>query len=376
MGNYLQAEISASAIRSNVALLRRLIGSSVKLCAVVKADCYGHGLSTILPVIAPLADCLAVATPEEALNLRRLGYGGAVLMFFIPGACLEVDRSCDQVEELINQKITLTVTSKRELELISKSADRVGKKADVHVKIDTGMSRSGVSAGLANELLLSAHDSNGVRLEGAYTHLATADEKDNSYVVKQLECFASIIDALGTPKGLVLHAANSAAVIDLPDSHLDMVRTGIAVYGYQPSGQMHNKLPLKPILRLTGRLMQIKTVPPGSKCGYGLTYTFRRDSRIGLVPCGYADGYPLELSNKAVMSVHGRTAGICGRISMDQVILDLTDIPQARVGDEVEIISNDPRAPNSVENLAALAGSIPYEISCRLGGRASRILVD
>ena len=154
-----------------------------------------------------------------------------------------------------------------------------------------------------------------------------------------------------------------------------MVRPGIAVYGYQPSDQMHNRLPLRPALRLWGRLMQIKTVPAGSRCGYGLTHTFDRPSRLGLVPVGYADGYLRSLSGKGVMRVAGREVAVCGRVSMDQVIVDLTDLPQVRVGQKVEIISPDPAAPNSVEGLSRLAGTIPYELTCRLGPRVRRVLV-
>jgi alanine racemase len=183
----------------------------------------------------------------------------------------------------------------------------------------------------------------------------------------------------GTPSprdGLIRHAANSAATIDLPQSHFDMVRPGIALYGYQPSDAMHRKLPLRPALRLVGRLMQTKTLPAGSACGYGLTHTFRRDSVVGLVPIGYGDGYLRCLSNRASVRVAGRDVPVCGRVSMDQIIVDLTDAPAARVGDEAEVISNDPSTPHSVENLARLAGTIPYEITCRLGRRVKRVLVD
>ena len=155
-----------------------------------------------------------------------------------------------------------------------------------------------------------------------------------------------------------------------------MVRPGIAVYGYQPSDQMHHRLPLRPALRLTGKLMQVKTVPAGSRCGYGLTHTFDRDTRVGLVPVGYGDGYLRSFSGKTSVRLDGVSVPICGRVSMDQVTVDLTAVPSAKVGDVVEIISADPAAPHSVENLARLAGTIPYEITCRLGRRVRRVLVD
>jgi len=219
-----------------------------------------------------------------------------------------------------------------------------------------------------------------------YTHFACADETDKSSTLEQFSRFMAAVAASGGRESLTLHCANSSAIIDLPQTHLDMVRPGIAMYGYQPSDEMHNRLPLRPILRLTGTLMQIKTLPAGSRCGYGLEHAFRRDSRVGLVPIGYADGYFRCLwtrsrngdvaTSPAVMRVAGRNAPICGRVSMDQTIIDLTDMPQAHVGDEVEIYSNDPSAPNSVENLARLAGTIPYELTCCLGRRVRRKLVD
>ena len=186
--------------------------------------------------------------------------------------------------------------------------------------------------------------------------------------------FLSTIEAAGGRAGLTLHAANSAATIDLPETHLDMVRPGIAIYGYQPSAQIVNRLPLRPALRLTGRLMQIKALPAGSRCGYGLTYTFPQATRVGLVPVGYADGYLRSLSNRSLMRIRGREAPTRGRVSMDQVIIDLTGVPNAAVGDEVEIISPDPAAANSVESLAKLAETIPYEVTCRLGRRVRRVL--
>ena len=154
-----------------------------------------------------------------------------------------------------------------------------------------------------------------------------------------------------------------------------MIRPGIALYGYQPSDQISTRLPLRPCLRLTGRLMQVKDVPAGSRCGYGLTYRFDRPSRTGLVPVGYGDGYLRSLSNRATMRIRGRDVPIRGRVAMDQIIIDLTDVAGAKVGDEVEIISSDPSAPHSVENLARLAGTIPYEITVRLGRRVRRRLV-
>jgi alanine racemase len=209
-----------------------------------------------------------------------------------------------------------------------------------------------------------------------YTHFATADETDKEFTRRQLATFLETVGPYRSPE-LVLHAANSAAVIDMPSTHLDMVRPGIAVYGYQPSEEIRTRLSLQPALRLWGRLMQIKTVRAGSRCGYGLTHAFTCDSRVGLVPVGYGDGYMRCLGRKHVtMRVRGRDVPVCGRVSMDQVIIDLSSVRDAQVGDEVEIMSPDPSAPHSVENLSRLAETIPYEITCRLGRRVRRVLVE
>ena len=376
MESYLTAELSAAALRRNLQLLRDRLDGRASLCAVVKADCYGHGLAMLLPIIAPQADCLGVATQEEALELRRLGYTGGVLMFFSAGAYAGSPQAMEALAELIHRNITLTAVSDEELDLIARAARLAGRIAQVHLKVDSGMGRSGGPAEGLAELVHRANRQADLKLVGVYTHLATADEPDKTYAMGQLERFNTAIASCKLRAGVVRHAANSAAAIDLPASRLDMVRPGIALYGYQPGEQMHTRLPLRPILRLTGQIMQIKTLPAGSRCGYGLTRQFDTDARVGLVPGGYADGYPRSLSNKATMRVRGVDVSVCGRVSMDQVILDLSAVPAAGIGDEVEIISSDPAAPHSVENLARLAGTIPYEITCHLGRRARRVLVD
>ena len=375
MESYLTAELSASALRWNMDLVRSRLTSRTLLCAVVKADAYGHCLPLLLSEIAHRADCLAVATQEEALELRRLGYTGPVLMFFSAGAYANAANALEALAELIDRRVSLTAVSAEELELIARAAASADQIASVHLKIDSGMGRSGAAPHELAGLLDHAARHDALKLRGVYTHLATADESDKAAAMEQLARFEGALASID-PSGLIRHAANSAGTIDLPPSHFDMVRPGIALYGYQPGVEMRNRLPLKPILRITGKLMQIKTLPAGSRCGYGLTRQFDRATRVGLVPGGYADGYPRSLSNRATMRVRGIDVAVCGRVSMDQVILDLSAVPAARIGDEVEIISSDPASPHSVENLALLAGTVPYEITCHMGRRARRVLVD
>jgi len=317
---------------------------------------------------------LAVSTPYEAIELRSLGYHGPILMFqTIFGFANGAERE-KVLTDLITQKIIMTLVSQKGIPLISSIAQRLKVAAEVHIIIDTGMGRSGILADDALDLIQSVEKTPGMKLTGIYTHFADAGADDKTFTFSQLQTFKKIVNCCNT-SGLILHTANSAATIDIPETHLDMVRPGLSIYGYQPSDTMHKRLPLQPALRLIGRLTQTKRVKAGTSCGYGLTHTFAQNEKIGIVPIGYGDGYLRCLSNRAVVSIGGKYAPIRGRVSMDQIIVELTDIPGSKVGDEVEIISPDPTALNSVENLARLANTIPYEITCRLGRRINRVLV-
>lgn len=372
MNDYLIAEISASTLKANLALIRRRMKPQVKLCAVVKADCYGHGWLQCSEAIMAEADWLAVATPDEAIALRQAECRLPILLLMSGGFLGEF--APETLQCLISHNVTLTVATAADFAPISAAASHVGQPALVHIKIDTGMTRSGVSADEVPALVRLAREQTNVVLTGLYTHFASADAADKSSTREQLACFQTAVRACGSDAtDLLLHAANSAATIDLPESHLDMVRIGVAMYGYQPSDELETRLPLRGILRLVGRLTQVKDVPAGSCVGYGQTFRFDRPARIGLVPIGYADGYSRRLSNRAVMRIGERIAPVCGRVSMDQTVIDLTGLPEVRRGDAVEIVCPDPDAPNSVENLARLAGTISYEITCGLGARIRHV---
>ena len=366
MKNYLTAHISAEAIWHNIKLIRQHIAPDVKICPVVKDDCYGHGMDVLYPVLCDHVDGFVVAAPQEALALRTRGYKGFIL-------CL-LSAYFDELEiqeELVRQSITQTIMSKTALSAIRAAAERVGTPAQIHLKVDTGMGRLGVPVGQANELLQLIQKLPDLKLTGLYTHFATADESDKTEAQKQLEQFKSILPA---QKNLLIHAANSAATIDLPAAHFNMIRLGIALYGYQPSKELKNKIPLQPCMSVEAKLIALKHLPKGSRSGYGLVHQYHRNSRVGIVPIGYGDGYFRCLSDQSVVRIHGKDAPVCGRISMDQITVDLTDIPEASVGDSVEVISSDPLAANSVEHLAKLAGTIPYEITCHLGRNIRHVL--
>ena len=378
MGKYLTAEISASAVQSNIKTLRSCAGENVKFCSVVKCDCYGHGLEILIPVIAGASDFLATATPAEALQIRDMGYTGPLLVFF--SVCrpfgIGDDDPAAMLCELIRRDVTLTITSPGDVDILDEGTRKTGLQARVHVMIDTGMSRSGMLPTEAPGVFLRIRNEPLMKLEGVYTHFATADESDKTFTHQQISLFNETLELCDVNPLLIRHAANSAAVIDIPEAHFDMLRPGISLFGYQPSGQMHNTPLLQPALRLRGHLMQVKTVPAGTRCGYGLTFECKTQTRLGLVPIGYGDGYLRSNSNRGIMRIGGQNVPVVGRVSMDQTILDITDHPAAKIGDEVEIISPDPVAPNSVENLARLNDTIPHEITTRLGSRIQRLLVD
>jgi alanine racemase len=368
MKNYLTAQISESSVRHNISVIRGLIGPDVKLIPVVKDDCFGHGMEILFPVLAELTDGFAVAAPLEALELRSKGYHGFILCFL--SAYFDDFKVQD---ELVWQEITQTVMSKSALESIETSARRVGKTAKVHLKVDTGMGRLGVPASQAPALIQAIQQSDDVELTGIYTHFATADESNRTATQKQLDVFRSI---LPDHSNVVFHAANSAATLDWPEAHFDMVRLGIAVYGCHPSDTLLNRVDLRPCMSVMAKLIAVKHMTAGSRSGYGLTHQYERDSRVGVVPIGYGDGYFRNLSGKAVVRVNGVDAPVCGRVSMDQMTVDVTDVADVKVGDLVEVISSDPHAPNCVENLARLAGTIPYEITCHLGHNMRHQLVE
>lgn len=374
LNDYCVAEISTSAIKHNLGLIRRELKPSTKLCAVIKANCYGHGWPECMEAIASEADWLAVAAPEEAIAVRQSGWQKPILLLMASGFPGEVARG--RLRQLISQHVTLTVAASGDLAAISSVATEIGQTANVHIKIDSGMTRSGVRTDKAPALIHQARGQSGIALTGLYTHFCMSDAPDKSVTWEQLAKFLATVKACGDDAtGLMLHAASSAATLEFPESHLDMVRVGTAMYGHQPCDEPTRRLPLRAAMRVIARLSQVKEVSAGARVGYSQTYRFEQPGRIGLVPIGYADGYRRAFSNRAVMRIGDHLVPVRGRVSMDQTIVDLTELPDARVGDEVEVISPDAEAPNSVENLARLADTILHEILCGLGPRVRRIRV-
>lgn len=373
-------EVSRTALLHNVSILRRHLPETTKLCAVIKADAYGHGAAIVADTLcnftgagteAPAVDCLAVATIVEALKLPPVD---APIMVFQPVENALIGEGRKLIEEAISRNWILTLTSKSAADDLARVATVWNARASVQVMIDTGMARAGIGVARAAELLEKASSWPSLRMVGVLTHFVESEIPGSPTTTQQLADFNSLTQSLAGK--VTRHAANSGGIFFVPDSHFEMVRPGISLYGVDPTC----KPALDRKLRLVGKwvapLAGIRDVPQGTGVGYGHTWKAERDTRIGLVPVGYADGYPRMLSNWGTMIVNNRKAPVVGNVSMDLITIDLRECPDARIGDNVTIMDNDPLSPASVYQMAEFAHTIPYEILTRIGNRVKRVPVD
>jgi alanine racemase len=374
--------ISRSALLHNVSVLRAAAPGK-KVCAMIKANAYGHDAWIVADALinfsgpngeeAPVVDAVGVATIDEAAALPELP-AKVPLLIFQPVENAFTPTQRPRVEHAIRNDWHLMLCSKSAADDVARIAQMMNKRAHVHVMIDTGMARAGVEVDRATELLNQVNQWPTLRLAGVCTHLAAADMPGDFIGEEQLAHFRRLTEPLAGK--VMLHAANSAATFFLPQSHFDMIRPGISLYGIDPTGVASMDRKLRPVARFVAPLVGVRSIPKGQGVGYSHTWLAPRDSRIGLVPIGYADGYARILSNKSSMIVQGKRAPVIGRVSMDLITIDLTEIPQANLGDEVTVIDDDPLSPASAYELARLADTIPYEILCRIGPRVRRVGVD
>jgi alanine racemase len=359
------AEIDLAALRHNLQVIRRAAGPRTRVLGVVKADAYGHGA---LPVAWTALDAgcemLGVGDSGEALQLREAGIPGPLLIL---GAIVE-----EEIPRVVHYDISVTVHSADLLDLLDQEARRRGRVLRVHLKIDTGMARLGASPGRALDVARAILDRPNLQLDGLSTHFASAASAEA--VREQLDLFRLAADELAAD-GIhppLLHAANSVALFSCPESHLDMVRPGIALYGMDPGPFARLGLPLQPVLSLKTQVAYLKGVPDGTAVGYDGRHRTSRATRIATCPVGYNDGYPHSLSNRAEALVRGRRVPVVGSVTMDYIMLDVGEVPACAVGDEVTLIGPGLRA----EEVARRAGTIPYELTCRLGRRVGRIATN
>jgi alanine racemase len=370
------AQINVDALLHNVGILQRQCQPGVRICAALKANAYGHGVRIVAPVLAATpVSMAAVATLGEAIELRELGWNKPILLFGPIFADGDPSGRKDRLRAVLDYDLTATAVDFYGVRDLAHEAHLQKKIVRCHIKIDSGMGRMGISPASAVQLAQRLQVLPNLRVEGIYTHFASADESDKSFCLEQLRVFREAVSALKdvSLRPWLVHAAATGALLDVSGSHFDMVRPGIGLYGLYPSEQVRNKPDLRPVLKVVSRLILVKQIKAGQSVGYGQTWHAPRDSVVGIVPIGYHDGYLRSLSNKAVMTVRGMHAPVIGRISMDQTIIDLTDVPGALVCDPVVVIDDDPAAPNSVANLARIMQTIPYEVVALLGNRVARV---
>lgn len=360
------AEVDLAAIEHNYRQVRKLVGKGVNIMVVVKANAYGHGIVEISTVLEKLGvNYLGVATTDEALRLREQGVKTPILVL---GSVLP-----DEIKVLIENDITLTLCSEDLLAAVRKETAG-GRKAKVHIKIDTGMGRIGVWHEEALNFVKNLAQEKNIIIEGIYTHFSSAG-RDDFFTNYQIDAFEKLLvnlEGFDIRIGL-RHAANSIATVDFKRSHLNLVRPGLIIYGMYPKHTFPKLIKLKPALSLKTRIAYIKETPPGRSISYGRTYVTQRHTKIATLPIGYADGYPRNLSNKAEVLVRGRRARIVGKVTMDQMMIDIGHIRGCRVGDEVTLIGKQGRDEIRPEKLARLAETIAYEFVCGISNRVPRV---
>ena len=364
------ATVDLDAIYDNIVNLSKRLKEGTGIIAVIKTDGYGHGAVPIARTLDDLVRAYAVATVDEAENLRNNGITKPVIVI---GYTHE-----SQLDRMIEKDIRPTVFTLEMAEAVSETAVRMGKTARIHIKIDTGMGRIGFAPTLeSQEIIERISRLPGIETEGIFTHFATADEADKSKSKRQFELFDSFIKAL-EDKGVhftVRHCSNSAAMIEMPYANMDCVRAGIAMYGLYPSEEVDKSLvTLKPALSLKSHVVYVKTVEKGTPISYGGTFVADQTMKIATIPLGYGDGYRRSLSNKGYVLIHGQRAPIVGRICMDQFMVDVTKIADVKKDDEVILLGKSQSEEISAEKLAAMAGeTFNYEIVCDIGKRIPRV---
>jgi alanine racemase len=378
------AEIDLKAVSHNVKELRNITNPDAKLMAVVKANAYGHGLLEVAgTTLENGADSLGVARLCEGKKIREAGLDAPILILGYT--------SFSDAKELVKHDLTQTICSFDNAHALSEAVLNTGEKIKIHLKVDTGMGRLGLLPDkLMQTGILDAEDKRaatevesiaklpGVELEGIFTHFAAADRTDKTYAGKQMELFSDFIDTLKRA-GIeipVKHAANSAAVIDMPESHLDMVRTGISLYGLYPSNEVNKaKVTLIPAMEFKTKIVHLKHVSAGFKVSYGSTYETQNDTNIATVPVGYADGYNRLLSSKGHMLICGKKAPVIGRVCMDMTMLDVGHIPEAVPEDEVVIFGKQGDLSITADEVASSLNTINYEVVSTITERVPRIFL-
>ena len=369
------AEVDLDAIWENMVHMKENIAENTKILAVIKTDGYGHGGVPIAKMLEQLDFMFgyAAATYEEAHVLREAGVKKPILILgYTFPYCYE---------ELIREEIRPAVYRRDTVEELVAAAAKVGQKAKVHIKVDTGMGRIGITPdeeGLEFVRFLIEHPE--LEVEGIFTHFAKSDEADKTSANHQLELFQNFIDKIQTELGITIpvkHCSNSAAILEMPQANMDMVRAGITTYGLYPSEEVSKDIvPLRAAMSLYSHIVYCKMIHAGQSVSYGGLFTAQKDTRVATIPVGYGDGYPRSLSGRGYVLIHGKRAPILGRVCMDQFMVDISEIPEAMDGDKVTLLGMDGTERITAEELGELSGRFNYEFVCDLGKRIPRVYLQ
>lgn len=365
------ADIDLDAIYENVKNAKALLKKDTKMMAIVKADGYGHGAVEVARQIDELVDAYGVAILEEGIELRKAGFTKPILILgYTPKPLYPA---------MIRYDIATAVFTMEMAKEISDTAVAMHKNANIHIKLDTGMSRIGFAITKeSKEIIEQIAKLPGIEIKGCFSHFARMDEKDKTKANEQFAKFTKMVNALekdGVDLG-IRHISNSAGIMEAPEVQMDMVRNGICLYGLYPSEEVQKeRLPLKPAMELKAYVSYVKTLEPGVEIGYGGTYTTTKKTRVATIPVGYADGYSRCLSGKGSVLIHGKKAPILGRVCMDQFMVDVTEIGDVKKGDEVTLLGRDGDEFISIEEIGDLCGRFSYEFACDISPRVPRVYI-
>lgn len=365
-----RAVIDLGAIEYNIAAVRDLVGGNVEILAVVKADAYGHGAAKAARACERAgASALGVALVQEGVELRRAGIELPIL--------IQCCADASEIDAILEHRLMPTVASIDFARQLSGRALAAGVTADTHADIDTGMGRIGFAPESAVEQIAEIAKLPNLRLDGLYTHFSTSEIEDDPWTLRQLETFKELAQSLSN-RGVRpprVHASNSGAVINYAQAHLTLARPGLMLYGVYPHRDMEKKVDLRPALKLETSIAFLKEVAAGTSLGYGRSFVAPSPMRIATANVGYADGYPWRLSNKSTALVRGRRVLVVGRVSMDQLLLDVSSVADVELGDTATLLGSDGTGLIRAEDIADWAGTISYEILCGVSKRVPRVYV-
>lgn len=360
-------EIDLKALENNYKFIRSRIKNKSKIAAVVKADAYGHGAVKIAKKLENLGvEYFCVGSPDEGVELRSAGIDKPILVL------AEVLES--QYEDIVKGNLIQTAASKKTLKSLNKYAEKINKNIKVHLKIDTGMGRIGFFPEEILDIFELAQKLRNIEVEGIFSHFARADEYNKDFSYQQLEKFKKSVQKIKKKASAppLFHIANSAAVIDLPETSFDLVRPGIMLYGMEPSQELKNENNLQPLLSFKTRVVEIRKLPAGFPISYGSTYKTKSEEKMAVLPVGYKDGYPRLLSNKGEVLINNKRAPIRGKICMGQTIVSIDHLNNVEIGDEVVLIGSQGDEEIKAAEIAELCGTINYEIICNLSDKLEK----